>query len=483
MNGYVLQEQEIDAELERRDDEVSRLLAYHSLAEFGQYVHPWWKPEACHLRLCEKLEAVDRGEIKRLIVMWPPRHGKSEIASVLFPAWRLGRHPDSRVIGSTYGKLLTERFSRRARNLVESERYRRVFEHVALSRDSRSVTEWNFDGYRGGFLASSVGAALTGMGADIGLIDDPVKGFEAAESAIQREAVWEWYLNDFYTRIEGDGGLVVIMTRWHEDDLVGRLLADTEGDEWEVVRLPALAEENDILGRAEGDALWPSKYPAERLQRIRSVMGERRFAGLYQQRPAPREGAMFHRAWFPIVDAVPAQARRLRYWDKAGTAGGGDYSCGGRLAEAGGIYYVERPLRGQWSSNDRNTVMKQTAETDGRTVPVWVEQEPGSGGKESAEISVKLLAGYDVHTERVTGSKEARAAPLAAQAEAGNVRLVRGDWNAAFLDEFEVFPNGAHDDQVDAYSGAFNHLALPEVSKDPTYNPLSHVRMVGSNRR
>jgi len=174
---------------------------------------------------------------------------------------------------------------------------------------------------------------------------------------------------------------------------------------------------------------------------------------------------MFKRQWFPIMDAAPALALRVRYWDKAGTAGGGAYSTGVLMALSDdGLAYVEDVVRGQWSSGERNAMMKQTAQLDAaryhNTVHIWTEQEPGSGGKESAESTIRLLAGYPVHAGTSTGSKEVRAEPFSAQAEAGNVRLVRGAWNQGYLDELAGFPTGAYKDQVDASAGAYNKLAL-----------------------
>lgn len=171
-------------------------------------------------------------------------------------------------------------------------------------------------------------------------------------------------------------------------------------------------------------------------------------------------GNVFNRAWFEIVDAAPVEAERLRYWDKAGTEGGGAFSAGVKIARSGGIYFVEHVIRGQWSSGGRNRVMKQTAEFDGPEIPIVVEQEPGSGGKESAQISIKDLAGFMVKAETVTGDKVSRAGPMASQAEAGNVKLVRGQWNEDYLSELHNFPEGKYADQVDASSGAFNKISL-----------------------
>jgi predicted phage terminase large subunit-like protein len=261
--------------------------------------------------------------------------------------------------------------------------------------------------------------------------------------------------------------MIVIMTRWHEDDLVGRILASDDAPNWTVLTLPALAEPNDPLGRPEGAALCPERFDEKALADIRLVMGEYAFGALYQQRPSPRTGNMFPRDKVEIIDAIPAGAtKRVRYWDKAGTKDGGKYSAGVRMSYipmgtlvGQGTIIVEDVVRGQWAADARNAVMQQTAKMD-HGCPQKVEQEPGSGGKESAEFSVKLLAGSSVSVDRVTGDKVTRADPLSSQWKVGNVKLLRGDWNKAYLDEMEKAPNGTFVDQMDSSSGAFNHLVL-----------------------
>lgn len=293
------------------------------------------------------------------------------------------------------------------------------------------------------------------------IVDDPVKSREEANSLAYRERVWDWYREDLYTRLEPAGAVVLIQTRWHEDDLAGRILASETAAEWTVLSFPAEAEAGDPLGREIGEPLCPERFDRAALADIRATLGTWAYTALYQQRPLPVGGGMFHKDWLPIVPEAPAEAKRVRYWDKAGTAGGGDYSAGVRLAKTvDGIFYVEHVVRGQWSALERSRIERQTAELDGHGVAIWVEQEPGSGGKESAEVSVRNLAGFNVHAEPVTGAKEVRAAPFAAQCEAGNVRLVRGEWCSTFIDELTSFPSGAHDDQVDAVAGAFAKLTL-----------------------
>lgn len=289
-----------------------------------------------------------------------------------------------------------------------------------------------------------------------------MKNRQEANSQAYRDRVWDWYTDDLYTRLEPGGAIILIMTRWHEDDLAGRLLADTEGDRWTVVNLPALAEENDPLGRRPGQALCPERYDEIALARIRRTVGNSWYA-LYQQRPTSPQGEFFRREWFEIVPALPSGCTFVRWWDKAGSADG-DYTAGVLMAKASdGKFYVVDVVRGRWLSAEREAVIRQTAELDqqrfGGHVTIWHEQEPGSGGKDSAAATTKNLAGFSVFSERSTGDKTVRAEPFQAQAMAGNVKLLRGAWNTAYLTELTSFPQGNFDDQVDGSSGAFNKLA------------------------
>lgn len=410
------------------------------------------------------------------MIFAPPQHGKSELVSVRLPAFWLARRPDEPVLLSSYAADLAYSKSRQAREIVESEGFKVLFPGMATSRDSRAVNEWHLAGRRGYMKAVGVGGPVTGHGAPIGIIDDPFENWEQAQSQTHRDRVWDWYRGTFRTRIWEGGAIVLIMTRWHEDDLAGRLLEQDAGA-WTVLRLPALAESQaerdtnntkmhlpvgllDPLGREPGAALCPGRYSSAALGELKADVGSLVWSAEYQGAPTLPEGGMFKREWFKIVDAAPAEGRAVRYWDKAGSADAGDFSAGVRMVKGpDNLYYITNVVRGQWSSGGRNAIMEQTAELDGIGTVIWVEQEPGSGGKESAELSIKLLAGFPVHREPVTGEKWVRAMPLAAQCEAGNVRLVRGPWNGPFIEELTGFPTGTHDDQVDAASGAFNKLA------------------------
>ncbi|MEM4406551.1 MAG: phage terminase large subunit [Candidatus Methanomethylicaceae archaeon] len=408
--------------------------------------------------LCRELENVAEGRTSRLMVLMPPRHGKTALITVRFPVWLMERKQGLRVIVAAYNQTLANKFSRISRRIAQMR--------LGLNETRKAVEEWETKTgcwYR----AVGVGGGITGMGADLIVVDDPVKSREEAQSTTYRERLWDWYTNDLYTRLEPEGSVILVMTRWHEDDLAGRILKSSTGNSWKVVRLPALAEENDPLKRAVGEPLNPLRYSAESLSEIRDVLGSWAFEALYQQHPVPIEGGLFRREWFSkFVRVSPSQVEdRVRYWDKAATAGEGDYTVGVRMSKAEGLYYIEDVTRGRWSPGERDRIIRQCAETDPPGTKIWIEQEPGSSGIDSVQSLIRLLEGFSAHADRVTGSKHVRAEPFAAQAEAGNVVLVQGYWNSSFLDELLVFPNGKHDDQVDAASGAFSKLARSQILK------------------
>jgi predicted phage terminase large subunit-like protein len=391
------------------------------------------------------------------MVSMPPRHGKSEFTSKYFLAWYLGTWPWKRVILGGYESDFASSWGRKVRDLL-TEYGEQAF-GVTLSANSSAADRWEIARHGGGMQTAGVGGALTGKGADLLVIDDPVKNSEQAQSATYREKAWDWYASTAYTRLEPGGAVIVIQTRWHEDDLAGKILTNADDSEpWDVLNLPAIAEENDQLGRQPGQALWPERYNEADLARIQSRLGPFWWSALYQQRPSPREGNFFQPEWFEVVNAAPADARRVRFWDKAATAGAGDWTAGAKVAAKDGTYWIEDVRRVRLASGDRDKLIRQTAELDGIEVSIIGEQEPGSSGKDQALAFIKLLSGFPVRCVPATGSKEVRADPLASQAQAGNVKIVRGTWNKPFLDELASFPRGTHDDQVDAASGAFNGL-------------------------
>ena len=382
----------------------------------------------------------------------------SEMTTVRYPVWRMEREPATRVILAAHTQRFAEKLSRKARRVARGR--------VALSRERNSATEWETTA-GGGLMACGVGSPPTGSGGNILLIDDPIKKQEEAKSETYREKMWEWYTDDLMTRLEPGGAVILIQTRWNEDDLAGRILTSDDAPNWTVVNLPALAEEADPLGRKVGEALCPERYDREALLR-KQRLNPLSFAALYQQRPTPQEGNIFKRADFDkVVPALPAGCRLVRYWDTAGTDGGGCFTAGCLMAkDAEGFFYVVDVKREQFAAPERERLIRATAHEDQRLygkVEIVIEEQGGSSGKEVVQASIRSLAGFDASADRPTGNKEVRASPFADQCAAGNVRLVKGDWIKDYLDELCGFPHGKYMDQVDASSGAFARLAGPEI--------------------
>lgn len=491
---------------EARDEKKLRAQARKNFLAFCQYVDARYEAPK-HIRLlAAKLQQValfiasgGKQGIGRLMILMPPQHGKSQIASRNFPAWLLGLLPDSHIILTSYGESLATRHSRFIRDLVMTEEYQAIFGNksnkmvpVELSSDSRSTENWDLARpYRGGVKAAGVGGGITGLPAHLFIIDDPFKNREEAESEARRELVDDWFKSSSRTRLRPNAAVVVFHTRWHPDDLAGRLMqrmvSDPLASQWDIVCLPALALEEypksveeqrkrmrdgvflplaDPLGRKAGEALCPEWYNEEWLLSTKADVGLYDFEALYQQQPYLAQGSMFERDWFTVVDQGPGNAvwARVRAWDKAATPGGGARSASVKMSWGLDDYvYIEHSTANQFSSAERDEFMieigKEDYRNDGPFV-IWHPQDPGSAGLDSSQAFNNLLAdnGLIGTFDQVTGSKEINAGPLATKAKGGRVRLVRGAWNDAFLDEYAAFPKGRFKDRVDAGSSAFNAL-------------------------
>ncbi|MDO9712367.1 phage terminase large subunit [Paracraurococcus lichenis] len=438
-----------------------RRAARTDLLAFTGYTNPSYRPGAMHRRIAEALERVERGECRRLLIFAPPRHGKSELVSRRFPAWALGRNPHRQFISASYGQDLASDFGRDVRNLVASAEFAALFPGVGLAEDSGSKARWHTN-QGGSYVAAGVGTAITGRGADILSIDDPTKDRADAESPVVREGVWSWFTSTAFTRLMPNGAVIVTQTRWHADDLSGRLLDQMAagGERWEVLNLPALDD--------AGEALWPERYSAEALAGIREAIGPRDWAALYLQSPVVAEGAVFDVDAIKVCDIPPAPGRGtwIRAWDLAATAAPNgrspDWTAGLLLHQAPDnrltVCDIVR-LRAGPEGVERAIV--ETAKRDGGGVLISLPVDPGAAGKTVAEYFVRQLLGYTVQTSRETGSKTTRAMPIASQANGGNLAIVRAPWNRAFLEELRAFPNGQHDDQADALSRAFAEMAVP----------------------
>jgi predicted phage terminase large subunit-like protein len=317
----------------------------------------------------------------------------------------------------------------------------------------------------GEFLAIGVRGAISGRRADLIVIDDPVKSQADAESKTQRDYVWEWFKADLMTRLRPGGRMVLIMTRWHRDDLGGQVLA-RGGSDWRVIRLPALAEHNDPLGRPEGAPLWPDWEDQALLAQKRGLIGERAWAALFQQNPHPAAGQIFVADRLEIVD-IPSRDRIgpiVRAWDLAATGTTGkndpDWTVGLKLGqETNGRYIILDIRRIRGSPREVEELVLATARLDGTDVIVGIPEDPGQAGKSQMAYLTRQLAGFSVVAARETGAKATRAMPVASQLEAGNVTAAYGDWNQGLVDELRDFPYGRKDDQVDALVRAFTTLA------------------------
>lgn len=424
----------------------------------GQVSPAWTWDWAWQRHLQAALQQVTDGLLDRLMIFLPPQHGKSELVTIRYSAYRLECDPGIRVIIGAYSQTLADRFSRRCRRIVRGR--------IPLSDERVTASEWETPS-GGGVRAVGVGAGIAGHPGDLIIVDDPVKSREEAESRAYRERVWEWYTDDLYPRLQPGGAIILIMTRWHEDDLAGRILASPDAANWTMIRLPAEAEKDDPLGRALGEPLCPERFDKTALEDRKRVEGPYGYSALYQGRPAPRSGGMFSREWFEIVPAPPAEVfGRVRFWDLAATAGGGDWTAGAKLSMTrAGLIYIEDMRRAQGSPGEIEALVRQTAALDGPEVSIYIEQEPGAAGKSLIAYYVRALAGYAIGGVLSTGDKVVRAEPLASQAQVGNVKLVAGMWNGEFLDEVSVFPMGMHDDQVDAASGAFGALIRGQTGR------------------
>jgi predicted phage terminase large subunit-like protein len=440
----------------------------------------WW-PAPHLILLNDYLIRVAAGEIKRLMVFMPPRHGKSQGISEYFAAWYLGTFPDRRVILTSYEADFAAQWGRKARNLLEATGTTLFREHVEIAGDSSSASRWDIKGRRGGMVTAGVGGPITGKGANLLIIDDPVKNAAEANSKTYRESTWDWYQSTAYTRLEPDGAIILIQTRWHEADLGGRLLDAMKhgGDQWEILELPAIANDNDPLGRPVGAPLCPAWFDAAALDKIRVAVGPYVWSALYQQRPKSPEGALFKRQYFRYFDIdggsytlhhpdgvrkfLASQCIVIQTCDPAGsTKTSADYFALGTWAVTPHadlllLDVIKERLEGP----DQPELF--TAAHD-RWAPVAQGVEPKAVGL--TLYQTLLRTGLPIHELKADGDKFTRALPMAARYAAGTVYHRKG---AAWLDDYEDelidFPRGANDDQVDM--AAYAAILLEKMMRAP----------------
>lgn len=429
--------------------------AFSRLISYAAFQWPGYKDAHHHRLIARKLEAVERGDIKRLMIFMPPRHGKSMLASEFFPAWYLGRNPDHYVIAATYAQELADDFGRKVRNQIADDAFREIFPGVGLRDDSASVKRFHVAGPRdlltteqnGAYFAAGVGGPLTGRGAHLLLIDDPVKNREEAESEIVRKRTKDWYTSTAYTRLMPGGRIVVIQTRWHEDDLAGWLLAEHKHENWEVIELPAI--DND------DNALWPSQYNFEALQGIKRALPPRDWSALYQQRPVPETGDYFKSEWIKSVDVLPDRKAMHVYGgsDYAVTANGGDYTVHVVVGlDPEGRLYLLDLWRGQTSAEEW---IESFCDLVKKWQPMGWAEETGQIRSGIGPFLERRMRERSALTYRETfptrGDKAIRAQSIRAKMALGGLYVQKdAPWRTDLINELLGFPAAVHDDQVDA---------------------------------
>jgi predicted phage terminase large subunit-like protein len=432
-------------------------LAANDLACYAVATHPNFEL-AHHTRaIIDKLEAVERGEIKRLMIFLPPRHGKSMLTSEIFPTWYLGRHPDRYVVGASYSMDLATDFGRKVRNAIADPLHTAVFPKCKLSDDSGGQQKFNTTA-NGAYFAVGRGSGLTGRGAHLLLLDDLLKDRAEADSEVIRKGLHEWYSHVAYTRLMPDAAIVNIQTRWHEDDLGGRQLRE-HPDEWTVLNLPAIAEQDEPF-RKVGEALWPQWYPLATLEKIRTVIGSAAFISLYQQRPSAASGAVFQRSWWRMYAEPPADVKRIVFsLDTAFKTGAeNDWTvCSVWGVTVNGFYLLHVWRQRVELPDLKRKLIELAADWNPNVILI----EDAASGQ---SLIQELRAGttLPVHPVKVDRDKVSRAHAVTPLIENGKVYLPESaPWRDTVLDETASFPHGQFDDICDSITQALNFLRAP----------------------
>ncbi len=401
----------------------------------------------------------------------PPRHGKSELVTVRYATWSLERHPEVRIIIGGYNQFIANIFSRKIKRIAHAR--------IEMGKDRVAVEEWQ-TAAGGGVRAVGVGGGVTGQGGDLIIIDDPIKSRAEAESEAYRDSVWNWYTNDLYTRREPGAKMIIIQTRWHQDDLAGRILASEDGPNWTVINLPAEAEVNDPLGRQEGEALCPERFDLPALAGIKTVLGTYGYQALYQQRPAPSGGGIVKLSWFRRYRTPPAEVVRIvQSWDTAQKAGElhDPWVCT-TWQEAPQGYFLLDVYRKRMEYPEGKRAAMSLAE---KWKPHVILIEDKSSGQSliqelrNERKNLPILA-VDPASDKVT--RMSVETPIL---EAGRVWLPE---SAAWLLEYEAelsgFPTSTHNDQVDSTS---QFLAWMRMRSGPiAYETVTSRASLGPGR-
>ena len=442
-------------------DQIRAMLSLSSqdLGNFAITMMNNYEPNWHHEVICKRLQQVAEGKIKRLMIFMPPRHGKSQLASIFFPAWYLGRNPYKEIMACSYNDQMAEEFGRKARNIFKDEKFKLMFPNAQLSQDSKRINRWSTT-VGGGYVAAGVGGPITGRGADVLLIDDPIKNKEDAESETMRAKTWDWYTSTAYTRLHPGGSVVLILTRWHDDDLAGRIL-ETEKDLWKIVKFPAIST-NPERYRGKGQPLWPQKYPLEELKAIRKTIGSGNFASLYQQDPILSETQEFKETWFKTWDKLPPKLRVMTTVDPAiSQKKRADSSvvmtCG--MDPQGQIYLLEYTNKKLNPTELISEIFKHKL--------TWKSEKVGIETIAYQQALVHFMKaemkkrGQFINIKEINtrSNKESRIRGLIPYYQNGAIWHCKDSEDLE--NELKRFPSGRHDDIVDALSMQLSLLAKP----------------------
>lgn len=473
---------------EEKDLEVQAIKAIETarrakthLLHFTKYTYPKYQVNWHHRVACDALTKLVYGEIDRLIMVMPPRNGKTELGSKRLPAFALGVNPDDQIIATSYGDELASKNNREIQRIIDSEAYKKIFpattlfgRNVATQEEGtwlRNAKEFEIVGKRGYYKSSGIGGSITGRGGKLLIIDDPTKNREEADSITHRERVWDWYTSTFYTRKEGRARILLMVTRWHEDDLVGRLLKkakeDPNADQWTIVSFPAIKEdeENEYDPRPRGEPLWPEKYPLEELKAMKSSMGSRDWASLMQQTPIIEGGNIVKRGWWQYYKTRPAKFDEvIQSWDMTfgSTSKSASYVTGQVWGRVGASKYLLEVFREKLGFTETvNAVRTMSAKWPQATLKLVEKKANGAAVIDTLKNKIAGLVAVEPKS-----SKESRANAVAPEIEAGNVFLPESaPWLHDYLQEWSQFPNGSSDDQVDGTTQALLRFIQTGVGK------------------
>lgn len=424
---------------------------------YVEYAHKGLYKPAKHTELiCNKLQLVEAGKIKRIMFLMPPRHSKSMTVTETFPSYFIGKNSERRVIVSSYGDALAQKFGRENKRIVED--YGKQIFDITLSKTNMSNVNWGIAGHRGGMISAGIGGSITGEGADCLIIDDPVKNRQEASSLTYRNMVWNEYQSTLLTRLHAGGSVIIILTRWHEDDLAGRILKNSS-EEWDIVSLPAEAEsENDLLGRRIGEPLWPENgYDIEWLKAKKKEVGSQVWASLYQQRPSVEEGNLFQRNWWKFYTRIPkleqyGMSVDCTFKDTKDT----DYVVLQIWGRSGGDYFLLDQVRQQMGIIATMSAVRTLYAKWPQASTKLIEDK--ANGSAVIEMLRREIPGLiPINPE---GGKIVRAQAVSPFAESGNIWLpdpTIAGFVHDFIEEATAFPNGLNDDQVDSMTQMINY--------------------------